>query len=321
MDHDRLVNKLMEICDDYEEADERFRPSSQLYQPYNGQIQLAIYVNSGLITVHIIEGKNLNPTNANEPCHSFVQVNLAPDRGGRTTCRTETIYCNRCPVYDEKFSFELLEGDERKRVIIAVWQTHYVDARYDEFLGCTSFGVKSIIDGKKTVDGWYYLLTQDVGIRKHLRASKKKNQLRRELSSVDLSSSLLQSEQSTWLESKTVTPSSGFLEHIVFSLKSFINFVQLQLLLKRDNSGYGFTITGKSPARVCKVDKGSQAILAGLQCNDVIIRLDNINVSKLSADAVVRLIRNCPHYMVLEIQRLRQPELSFQKENIFPLHL
>ncbi|CAD5113828.1 DgyrCDS2991 [Dimorphilus gyrociliatus] len=296
MDHDRLVNKLMEICDDYEEADERFRPSSQLYQPYNGQIQLAIYVNSGLITVHIIEGKNLNPTNANEPCHSFVQVNLAPDRGGRTTCRTETIYCNRCPVYDEKFSFELLEGDERKRVIIAVWQTHYVDARYDEFLGCTSFGVKSIIDGKKTVDGWYYLLTQDVGIRKHLRASKKKNQLRRELSSVDLSSSLLQSEQSTWLESKT-------------------------LLLKRDNSGYGFTITGKSPARVCKVDKGSQAILAGLQCNDVIIRLDNINVSKLSADAVVRLIRNCPHYMVLEIQRLRQPELSFQKENIFPLHL
>lgn len=24
---------------------------------------------------------------------------------------------------------ELLEGDERKRIIIAVWQTHYVDAR------------------------------------------------------------------------------------------------------------------------------------------------------------------------------------------------
>lgn len=65
----------------------------------------------------------------------------------------------------------------------------------------------------------------------------------------------------------------------------------LQLLLKRGSDGYGFTITGKSPTRVCKVDKGSQAALAGLQCNDLIVRLDNINVSKLSADSVVRLIR------------------------------
>ena len=36
-----------------------------------------------------------------------------------------------------------------------------------------SFGVRSLLAGKKAVNGWYYLLTEDVGKRKHLLVSDK----------------------------------------------------------------------------------------------------------------------------------------------------
>lgn len=41
-----------------------------------------------------------------------------------------------------------------------------------EFLGCMSFGVSHI--QKRQVAGWYYLLTGDVGRKKHLAVSEKR---------------------------------------------------------------------------------------------------------------------------------------------------
>ena len=35
-----------------------------------------------------------------------------------------------------------------------------------------SFGVKKIHASQKEVNGWYYLLTEDMGQRKHLQVSK-----------------------------------------------------------------------------------------------------------------------------------------------------
>lgn len=44
---------------------------------------------------------------------------------------------------------------------------------YSEFLGCTSFGICHLINPRKDTDGWYYLLTEEVGRKKHLKVSSK----------------------------------------------------------------------------------------------------------------------------------------------------
>lgn len=41
-----------------------------------GQLQLAIYLNSGLLTIHVQSARYLKSTNA-RPCNSYVKVNIA----------------------------------------------------------------------------------------------------------------------------------------------------------------------------------------------------------------------------------------------------
>ena len=40
-----------------------------------------------------------------------------------------------------------------------------------EFLGCTSFGLRHLKRAEKEVNGWYHLLTEDVGCKKHLQVA------------------------------------------------------------------------------------------------------------------------------------------------------
>ena len=42
-----------------------------------------------------------------------------------------------------------------------------------EFLGCTSFGLRHLKRAEKTVNGWYHLLAEEVGCKKHLQVATK----------------------------------------------------------------------------------------------------------------------------------------------------
>ena len=43
-----------------------------------------------------------------------------------------------------------------------------------EFLGCTSFGLRHLKRAEKEVNGWYHLLAEEVGCKKHLHVATKK---------------------------------------------------------------------------------------------------------------------------------------------------
>ena len=62
-------------------------------------------------------------------------------------------------------------------------------------------------------------------------------------------------------------------------------------MLKKGKSGYGFTVSGNSPVKVCRVDPGSAAEAAGLKPDDCIVRIDGLNVSRSTADSVARIIK------------------------------
>ena len=64
-----------------------------------------------------------------------------------------------------------------------------------------------------------------------------------------------------------------------------------QALLTRGSSGYGFTVTGGCPARVCRVDVGGPAEVAGLKSGDCIVRINKEKVHTASTDGVARIIK------------------------------
>ena len=44
-------------------------------------------------------------------------------------------------------------------------------------IGCMSFGLRHVMSSKKEVNGWYYLLPERVGNRKHLQVAKVNSKL------------------------------------------------------------------------------------------------------------------------------------------------
>ena len=80
-----------------------------------------------------------------------------------------------------------------------------------EFLGCMSFGIHHLKKSSKVIDGWYYLLTDDIGRRKHLQVGNKEK--RRPQTSAKVKEPQLSSipqKDDVWLDSHTVSFISPF---------------------------------------------------------------------------------------------------------------
>ncbi|XP_048777843.2 uncharacterized protein LOC125681698 isoform X1 [Ostrea edulis] len=256
--------------------DKKSRPLKVLQN--EGQIRLSAYMNFGLLTVHVIQARHLT-SKATPLCNAMVKMSLVPDETRKSRCRTEVVNGSNNPLFDEKFSFELLEEDNNKRLLISVWNK---GAGNSEFLGCTSFGICHLINPRKDTDGWYYLLTEEVGRKKHLKVSSKnqpKLQVRNQRENVP------PINKDMWgMESVSVTVHRG--EH-----------------------GYGFSVIESCPVKVGRVDRGSPADIAGLCPGDCIVRVNNQNVSRSQSASVAKLVKNVGPTLVIDIHRPRAFEI------------
>ncbi|XP_045191341.2 uncharacterized protein LOC123548240 [Mercenaria mercenaria] len=241
----------------------------------SGQLKVSAYMNFGLLTVHVIQGRQLS-TKWKNSCDSFVKLSLLPDDGKKPKCKTEVVQDTNNPLYDEKFSFELNEEDHNKRLMVSVWHRDTL-AGVNEFLGCMSFGIRHLTNPKKEVNGWYYLLTEDVGRKKHLQVSHR---------------------QYPQLKIRNQS-------HIPSVNKDVWGTESLSLTLHRGKTGFGFSVIEACPVRVGRVDGASPAEAAGLQPGDIIIRLNKQNVSRSTATSVAKLIKHSSNTMVLELHRPR----------------
>ncbi|XP_063883144.1 uncharacterized protein LOC135112588 isoform X1 [Scylla paramamosain] len=101
-------------------------------------------------------------------CNPYVKISLVPDSQERTFCRTPLLRATNTPHFDQKFSFDFLPEDLDKRLLVSVWSRDTLRKR-SEFLGCMSFNVAHICT--KRVHGWFRLLTETLGRRKHFAVS------------------------------------------------------------------------------------------------------------------------------------------------------
>ncbi|XP_069120607.1 uncharacterized protein [Argopecten irradians] len=241
-----------------------------------GQLKISAYMNFGLLTVHVVQARHLQ-SKWKPLCNSFVKMSLIPDDTKKSRCKTEMVIDSNNPLYDEKFSFELSEEDYNKRLMISVWHRDQ-GTSVTEFLGCMSFGICHLLNPRKDVGGWYYLLTEEIGRKKHLQVSHKQKP-----------------------ELKLRNP-----ENIPQVNKDVWGMDAVSVTVHRGKHGFGFSVIESCPVKVGRVDRASPAESAGLQPGDCVVRVNSQNVSRSQAASVAKLVKHAGNSIVMDIQRPRQ---------------
>ncbi len=131
-----------------------------------GKIKLEVSFNALGLTVHVAEAKDLHSPTYSSRNPVYAEVAVMPEDSNTPATFVTPVVKNDCPVFDETFSLQLSSNVHKmKRIVISLRQ---MTKSNTDIVGCTSFGVKHIQTGKH-VAGWFYLLNDKVGRKKHLR--------------------------------------------------------------------------------------------------------------------------------------------------------
>ncbi|VDP03746.1 unnamed protein product [Soboliphyme baturini] len=84
------------------------------------------------------------------------------------------------------------------------------------------------------------------------------------------------------------------------------------VLVRRNNKGFGFTLKGECPCRINTVQKNSAAALAGLCAEDMLMRVNEIDVRRLSHREIVDMIADAGSAVLLAVQ---SPETLLKKSH------
>ena len=134
-----------------------------------------------------------------------------------------------------------------------------------ESLGCTSFGLRHLRSGERTIKGWYYLLNDDVGRKKHLHVATRE---------------------------RTPRPPSNPVYRVPAVNSKVCGMETVNITIRRSPyGGFGFTLVNSCPVKVGRVDSSSPAEAAGLQKDDIVVRVNYQNVSRSTSVSVAKCIK------------------------------
>ncbi|XP_015923864.2 uncharacterized protein [Parasteatoda tepidariorum] len=139
-----------------------------------GKLKLKIYHNAGMVTIHIARAAKLSKQNSRSLLNPYVKISMVPDESKRVNWRTSVQKEQKNPVFNQLFSFEILESDIAKRLVFSVWHRDFEKKR-SELVGCMSFSVQHFLDNSHKIHGWYRLLREGFGTEKHFAAHTNKN--------------------------------------------------------------------------------------------------------------------------------------------------
>nr|XP_045616720.1 regulator of G-protein signaling 3-like [Procambarus clarkii] len=235
-------------------------------------------------------------------CNPYVKISLVPDSEERTFCRTPLVRATNSPIFDQKFSFDFLAEDLDKRLLVSIWSRDTLRKR-SEFLGCMSFSVAHI--SSKRVHGWFRLLTESLGRRKHFAVS---------FLNASHETTRTKMEEMVLLDDNTTTPATGGVavddnKQMAVGARPSTQPPRGQtpytitINVVRGSQAFGFSVAWTKPPRVERVEEGLPAHQAGLKPGDYIIFIGQYNVVKYEEEAVLKIIRECGDTLPLEVYR------------------
>ncbi|OAF67587.1 hypothetical protein A3Q56_04654 [Intoshia linei] len=205
---------------------------------------------------------------SNDSPNSFIKVCVIPDDCDYNRFETNVVFGGQQPIFNEKMMLQYLDAED-KRLFITLWHKDTINNR-DEFIGCMSFSIKTVIECPKKTVGWFNLLPLSIGKNKHHKIN-------------------LQN-----IIPMPIVPRYRIDEND----NTVTRIVALRNIYRY---GYGFTVKGKFPVKIAKIKKDSPAEHCGMTTNDYIIEIDGINVSRSTADTVTKLIKKTKKVIMLKL--------------------
>ncbi|KAJ3603961.1 hypothetical protein NHX12_028702, partial [Muraenolepis orangiensis] len=135
-----------------------------------GQLQLSVTPEGNGLDIHIHQARGLLGRNCGS-CDTYVKLSLIPDVDHSTRRKTPTVVNSKNPEYNQHFALTVDAENLMKRLQVTVWRRRLTPSRRSEFLGCMSFGIRSLMRSSKSIIGWYYLLGPELGRTKHLKVA------------------------------------------------------------------------------------------------------------------------------------------------------
>ncbi|XP_034048643.1 regulator of G-protein signaling 3a isoform X3 [Thalassophryne amazonica] len=202
---------------------------------------------------------------------------MFPDNDPTGRRKTQIVPQCKNPIFLQTFYFVVSDKDLHKRLLFTMWSLDSAKSRMSVLLGCMSFGVHSLMDSNKEVRGWYYLLGEELGRKKHLKVPTEYNRHGSE----------------AVLSNHGAVPETNCPE----------NMQCLTVTILRGKDGYGFTICCDSPVRVQAVDPGGPADQAGLQQLDTLLQLNGQPVEQWKCVDLAHAIRNSADEITVVVWR------------------
>jgi C-terminal processing protease CtpA/Prc len=186
----------------------------------------------------------------------------------------------------EDFCFAVKKKDYSKRIIVSVH-----NAKTEQIVGCTAFNVQNIMKKSKDVNGWYYLLNEELGQLKHMRVD--------EGLAAEVASDLYNTNMGYVSDSESSGYSSCSDDERDTS-DDAEKLEPVEIRLKKDiTQSYGLSLEGHYQVKVSNVKAGSPAEHAGIEVGDIITHVDGLCVEGMCAEDVGRIFKYYPEHIVI----------------------
>ncbi|KAK5900856.1 hypothetical protein CgunFtcFv8_025779 [Champsocephalus gunnari] len=137
------------------------------------QLKLSITQEQEVLVVSVLEARGI-VEDCQRSCDSYVKIGMFPDSDPSDRQKSRMVPECRNPIFLQTFYFVVSEGDLHKRLLFTMWNSDST-SRISALLGCMSFGVRSLMDPGKEFQGWYFLLGEELGRKKHLKVPTQHN--------------------------------------------------------------------------------------------------------------------------------------------------
>ncbi|XP_026178178.1 regulator of G-protein signaling 3-like [Mastacembelus armatus] len=138
-----------------------------------GQLWLSITPEAGQLIIHIHEAQGLMRKSLTS-CDSYVKLVVISNLDHSIRRKTQTVLNNKNPKYDQSFKLCISDDLLLGRLLVSVFRRP-AGSRCSQLIGCMSFGIGSLISSSKITTGWFYLLGEEFGLRKHLRVTSQRS--------------------------------------------------------------------------------------------------------------------------------------------------
>ncbi|CAF1231960.1 unnamed protein product [Adineta ricciae] len=256
------------------------KPTSSSNHPKRGSLCIAYSISNEnqtddfTLILHVLRARQLTNLSDSAKMNTFVKVTY-PQHYEQCS---KIIQGTTSPVYDEKFEIPFNKvnlSNSSKRLTISVYYQSISNKKSD-LIGCMSFNMKTLLKttscNKNSMKfKWYCLLPESIGRHKRVALN------------VDNSSS--QMRKTNRVLSKKSENSNGLVINVDIYDRDEIRF----------SSGFPCTISEVKSA----IGPSCTRPMSG----DVLLQVNDINVSRTQAKAVKKLIRNLPLPITLQLYR------------------